>query len=100
MAKTNAQKKRALNQESLRELLSKQGHLQHILEITGKLQEPKGEIDQNMVNRYKIVIDTKLKLLNKYLPDLKQVEMEVDATHNGSLTFTWAKAEEESSKDD
>ena len=48
--------------------------MQHIIDIAEKLQDDQQEIDQNMVSRYKIVIDTKLKLINKYLPDVKAVE--------------------------
>ena len=75
MAKTRAQQNRAMRQEELRNLLANQGHLQHVLEICNELNEPSNALEASMVNRKKIVIDTKLKLLNKYLPDLKAVEV-------------------------
>ena len=75
MAETRAQSNRRIRQEALRDQLSNQGHLQHILDITDKLSNPEEEIDNGMVTRYSKVIDTKLKLLNKYLPDLKAVEI-------------------------
>ena len=75
MAKTRAQENRKIRQEALRDQLSAQGHLQHILDITDKLQEPDNKIEPAMVARYDIVIKTKIKLLAKYLPDLKAVEL-------------------------
>jgi len=81
MPGTRNTKIRAARQETLRELLSSQGHLQHINDIVGKIGDEDLKIEQEMVNRYKIVIDTKLKLLAKYLPDLKAVEMQADILH-------------------
>ena len=79
MKMTRAQENRKIRQEALRDQLASQGHIQHVLEIAKKLQSPEEEIDKGMVDRYKIVIDTKMRLINKYLPDLKSVEAEVDA---------------------
>lgn len=62
-------------QESLRELLSKQGHLQHVVDLCAEVANDNNDLDPLMVQRKKIVIDTKLKLINKYLPDLKGVEI-------------------------
>jgi phage gp36-like protein len=75
MGATNAAKNRTIRQEALREQLSKQKHVEHVIEIAGKLADETQEIDANMSARYKIVIDTKLKLINKYLPDLKSTEL-------------------------
>lgn len=93
MPETRAQKNRAIRQEALREQLQQQGHVQHIVDILEKLKDPKQEVDQQMTARYKIVIDSKLKLLNKYLPDLKATEvtgpdgepLEVSLVHYGEL---------------
>lgn len=62
-------------QESLRELLSKQGHLQKVIDNVKKLEDLEQEIDRDSSNRLKICIETRLKLINKYLPDLKAVEI-------------------------
>lgn len=72
---TRAQRNRAIRQDALREQLAAGGHLQHVIEVAGKLSDPANVIEPDMVQRYKIVIDTKLKLINKYLPDLKNVEL-------------------------
>ena len=75
MAATNAAKNKAIRQEALREQLASQGHLQHVVDILGKVSDPLLEIDPGMVKRYEITINTKLKLISKYLPDPKQIEL-------------------------
>tara|TARA_R110000772_G_scaffold17640_9_gene49052 strand:- start:1159 stop:1446 length:288 start_codon:yes stop_codon:yes gene_type:complete len=63
-------------QEELRELLAGQGHLQHVIKMVTEISTKENEINVEMVARYKIAIDTKLKLINKYLSDLKSVEIQ------------------------
>lgn len=67
-----------LRQENLREQLAAQGHVQHVVDILEKVQDPAVDIDQAQVQRYKIVLETKLKLIGKYLPDLKSQEITVE----------------------
>lgn len=75
MAATRAQKNRAVRQEALREQLSSQKLLEHVLDLSRKMADPVQDIPSEMVTRYKIAIDTNLKLVNKYLPDLKATEI-------------------------
>ena len=51
--------------------------MQQVLEISEKMADLSGHPDlpQEHVNRLKIAMDVKLKLVNKYLPDLKQTEL-------------------------
>jgi hypothetical protein len=72
---TRNTKQRAVRQEALREQLSKQKHIEHVVDLVNKIKDENNEIGQEMLNRYKLVIDTKLKLINKYCADLKSVEM-------------------------
>lgn len=52
-------------------MLEAGGHVQHVLDLCTKIeQNPDGPI-----NALKVVIDTKLKLINKFLPDMKSVEL-------------------------
>ena len=81
---TAKHKNRRIRQEALREQLASQGHIQHVIEILDEVNDPDSEIDQNMLQRKKLVVDTKLKLINKYLPDLKSVEV-VDEDGNDAL---------------
>ena len=74
MGTTAANKNRAIRQEALREQLSNQGHVQHVVEMLNEIKDLQRDLDSNDLARYKVAIDTKLKLIGKYLPDLKSVE--------------------------
>lgn len=47
--------------------------------MVGEIRDPNKHIEDDMMARYKLAIDTKLKLVNKYLPDLKSTEITGDA---------------------
>ena len=75
VAKTKAQLNRQVRQEALREQLSQQGHEQYISEIISNLSDPELEYDSLWVQRLKAAADLRLKLMAKYLPDLKTTEI-------------------------
>ncbi len=66
---------RAIRQETLREQLSAKGLVQHVLEISEKLSNEEVELEPLQVQRLKHAADLQLKLISKYLPDLKGVEL-------------------------
>lgn len=68
---------RAVRKVALRDQLQAQGHLQHVVDLTTKIMDEEISIDPEMLGRYKIAIDAKLKLINKYCPDLKAIEMQI-----------------------
>ena len=72
---SRAQANKAIRQEALREQLANQGHLQHVSEIAKKLIDLDEDIDSLQVTRLKSAADIKLKLINKYLPDLRSMEL-------------------------
>lgn len=80
MAGTRNTKQRAVRQEALREQLSNQKHLEYVIDLVEKLSDENVVINSEMLSRYKIAIDARFKLINKYLSDLKS--QEVDMTHN------------------
>ena len=82
---TTKQARRAERQEDLRALLAEQGHLQHVIEICDELNTLTNILEVTDINRKKIVIDTKMKLINKFLPDIKNVEIANDG--GGELTI-------------
>jgi len=75
VAKTKAQLNRQVRQEALREQLSQQGHEQYISEIIRNLSDPELEYDSLWVQRLKAAAELRLKLMAKYLPDLKTTEI-------------------------
>lgn len=66
---------RRVRQEALRESLAARGLVQHVLDITDKLSNYENDLDSLMVQRLKAAADLQIKLINKYLPDLKSTEI-------------------------
>lgn len=92
MAKDTAtakNKNRRIRQEALREQLANQGHLQHVTEILDRLQDEAQEIEPAMVNRYKTVVDAKIKLMSKYIPDLKSTELTGEGGDPIEMDMIW-----------
>ena len=85
MGTTAANKNRSIRQEALREQLSSQGHVQHVTDIAQKLTDLAGELDPVQVTRLKAAADIKLKLIGKYLGDVKAVE--VSGADGGDLVI-------------
>lgn len=78
MARTRAQENRALRQAALREQLENKGLVQKVLEDADKIAELDRELEPNEVNRLKVASELRMKLINKYLPDLKSTELTGD----------------------
>lgn len=96
MAKTRAQENKAIRQDALREQLSGQKHIEKVIDNIKKIETLASsfsggsgegdEIDykelqaaQFEVNSLKTANDQRLKLVGKYLPDLKQQEIVIEA---------------------
>ena len=75
MAATNAAKQRTMRQEQLRELLSKQKLVEKVLDTAIKLDEQGASMEGTELQALKASADLRLKLINKYLPDLKSQEV-------------------------
>lgn len=76
-AASTAAENRKIRQEALREQLQSRGLLQHVFVLLEKLQNFDEELDSIEVQRISKVIDTQMRLINKYLPDLKASEIDV-----------------------
>ena len=74
--RTRAQRNRAIRQEALREQLEKQKHVEHVIDMVQKIADVDKDLEPDKVSRLKIAIDAKMKLVNKYLPDMKHMEHE------------------------
>ena len=97
---TEANARRAIKQKALRESLASRGLVQHVLDISSKLSDPDNNIDPAMVTRYRAAAEIQAKLINKYLPDLKSVEMVGDPEnpleHSISISFVKPDANRDS----
>jgi len=92
-SRTAAQRNRAIRQEALREQLSQQKHVEQVVENIGKIEDVEGFIKKKIneglkieqiiplvksnTERLKTATELRLKLVNKYLPDLKASEVEI-----------------------
>jgi|TARA_R110001632_G_scaffold105782_6_gene215343 hypothetical protein len=74
---SRANENKRIRQEALREQLSNGKHVEHVIEMVDKISRLEDELDAGQVNRLKIASDLKMRLINKYLPDLKQSEVEL-----------------------
>ena len=93
MAVTIKQRQRAARQEALREWLSEKCTAQHLVDNLIKIEEldPESESFSNELTKYKVANEQRLKIMGKYLPELRAVEMEGSLEHSGSLQITWQK---------
>lgn len=79
MAETRGQANRRLRQEKLREWLKEKCTAQHLVDNLEKIEklDPESEVFTNELNKYKVANEQRLKIMNKYIPDLRQVDMEL-----------------------
>ena len=77
MAKTRAQKIRAVNQDELRVFLAEKNTVKQIIDNIEKIEElnPTGNDNCQRLNKYKTANEQRIRLLNKYLPDLKETSL-------------------------
>ena len=74
MAATNAAKNRAIRQDALREMLSKKCTVEQVLVNIVKMEGQGASMEPTELAALRAATDTRLKLLNKYIPDLKSTE--------------------------
>jgi len=70
-----AQRNRKLRQDALREQLSQQKHEEQVIGIIDDLTNSELEFDSLMIRRKEIALNAHLKLMAKYIPDLKSTEL-------------------------
>jgi len=88
MAETRAHINRRIRQDELRKQLAARGHDQHVSDIVEELLKPTDEskYSKDDLPRLKLVIDTKLALMKKYMPDVKQVEIDLYTPEGFNVT--------------
>ena len=75
MGASVATKNKAVRQEALREQLQQKGLHTQVLVIAEKLENSYLELEASHINALKAAADLKMKLINKYMPDLKNTEL-------------------------
>ena len=74
MAKTAAQKNRAIRQGELREYLAARGGVSYVLDNIAKIEQldVTSETFDKELTKHKVANEQRIRLLNKYLPDIKE----------------------------
>ena len=90
---SRAEANRAIRQEELRAKLACGGHLQHAIENINKIQDLATTLENHDLNRLKVATEFQFKLINKYLPDVKQVELEANMNVSGEMKHELVRAE-------
>ena len=75
MGASTATKNKAIRQEALREQLQQKGLHTQVLVIADKLNAEYLTLEASNINALKASADLKMKLINKYMPDLKNTEL-------------------------
>ena len=74
-SRNKAAKNRAVRQEALREYLSNRGKVDYVFDNIEKIEKGEGDLQA-----LKVASELRLRLINKYLPDTKHIEADIDAT--------------------
>jgi len=85
--RSRADENKRIRQEALREQLSNQKHVEKVIDNIEKIEglDPTEPTYKDQVNGLKVASELRLKLVNKYAPDLKAVDIEGDV--DTSLTI-------------
>ena len=73
-SRTRSQRNRAIRQDATREQLAAKGLVQHVLELVKKINDATEPLE---ITKYKAAAEIQLKLINKFLPDLKSTELNI-----------------------
>lgn len=73
---TVAAKNKRIRQEAMREQLSAKGLERHVIDIANKLHDDGASMESQEIQALKASAELRLKLINKYLPDLKAMELQ------------------------
>ena len=80
MAKTRAQRERGIRQDELRAYLAERGRLEYVFDNIEEIEQLDPESNQHFDKRLqqlKIANEQRIRLLNKYLPDMKEEQSEI-----------------------
>ena len=85
MATTRANENRRIRQDALREQLSSKGLMQQVIESAVKLADLDTPLESIDVQRLTAANNARLALVKKYLPDLKQTDIEMSGPDGGAI---------------
>lgn len=81
MGRSRAEENKRIRQEAMREQLAAYGHHTEVVKIAEDLRTKGKKMKSEEISAKKAAADIHLKLLDKYLPNLKSVELVGDIHH-------------------
>lgn len=78
MGATVAAKNKSIREQALRDQLQQKGLHTHVINIAKKLEDEHLKLKTSHIAALKASADIRMKLINKYMPDLKAVEHSQD----------------------
>jgi predicted ATPase len=75
VAKTRAQLNRETRQAEMRKKIEASGYETHVANVVKKLLDPELEFDSIEVQRMKSAADLSIKMMAKFMPDMKSTEI-------------------------
>lgn len=86
-----ADRNKRIRQEALRDQLANKGLVQQVLEISEKIGDLSKDLEKDKIDRLKIAADLKMKLVAKYLPDLRQTDLDIGVQEDSPLLALLSK---------
>ncbi len=85
-SRNHATRRRQERQEQLRDYLSERARLEYVLDNIEKMEKEGAHLETQELNALKYATDNRVKLLAKYLPDLRSMELTGDEDRPVAIT--------------
>lgn len=80
-----ADRNKKIRQEALRDQLSNQKLVEQVVDIAKKIGDLSYDLEKDKIDRLKIAADLNMKLVAKYLPDLRQSDIDIGVQEDNPL---------------
>ena len=82
MPQTRAQKNRQIRKDALRDYIKERGSVQYLFDLIEKIEglNPDSDVFSNDLAKYKAALDARVKMIGKYMPDLKAQELDLTSS--------------------
>ena len=82
MAQTRAQANKQIRKEALRDYIKERGSIQYLFDLIEKIEEldPDSSTFTNDLQKNKVALDARIKMIGKYMPDLKAQELDLTSS--------------------
>lgn len=86
MAQTRAQANRQIRKDALRDYIKERGSIQYLFDLIEKIEglDPDSGVFSNDLAKYRAALDARIKMIGKYMPDLKAQELDMTSS-DGSM---------------